>query len=55
MKKKKKSKVDADYGPGRPTGDHCGVCRHFQHPHMCDAVEGIVRTMGWCKYFERRR
>lgn len=50
----KKSKAEADYGPGKPKGDHCGICRHFTPPHDCSVVEGEVSASMWCKYFSRR-
>ena len=46
------SQASAGYGPGQADGEHCGVCRHFEAPHGCARVLGMVDAMGWCKLWE---
>ena len=48
----KVSKASVDYGPGKPRGDHCGICRYYQRGGTCEKVEGAIDRMGWCRLFE---
>ena len=45
---------EADYGPGRAMGDHCGICAYFQPPTGCTVLPRAKADM-WCKYFTKRR
>jgi hypothetical protein len=33
----------------------CAVCIHFEAPHGCSEVEGIISPAGWCKLFSARK
>ena len=51
----KQPKSAVDYGPGKPRGDHCAICRHFEPPHGCERVLGRISPQGWCRLFRRKR
>ena len=44
-------KAEAQY-VDRATGiTHCGICKHFFSPDICEVVEGPVNSEGWCKFY----
>ena len=52
--REKMSKEAAGYKHGLKQA-HCGVCKHYQHPHACTIVEGKIFPAMWCRYFERAK
>lgn len=49
------AKSEVDYGPGKPDGDHCSICRHFDAPDRCDLVIGKIGPSMWCKQFAKKK
>lgn len=50
----KLSKEEAGYKRGIKQA-HCGICKHYKHPHACEIVEGKIFPAMWCRYFERAK
>ncbi len=49
----KATKAEAEYQSDPKGAMRCGVCKMFQAPATCTAVEGRVSSRAYCKYFER--
>lgn len=49
----KVAKATAHYRVGTQT-EHCGICTMFRSPSSCTAVEGKIRWMDNCDYFEKK-
>lgn len=57
----KQAKADVRYSPGHQTGDHCGICQHFEAPDRCEVVSesgpptpGRIDPGYWCTQFKGR-
>ena len=47
----KVAKASANYQEPARGKSHCAACTHFQKPHSCTVVEGIISPQGVCRYF----
>lgn len=44
-------KSEAEYVDRAAGLTHCGICKHFFSPDICEIVEGPVNPGGWCKFY----
>src|SRR3989442_14808520 len=50
----KYSKEEAEYRYSGDPSTACVLCANFQEPAACRLVEGLVRPVDTCRYFEAR-
>jgi len=44
-------KAEANYQDHASGLAHCGICRHFASPNVCEVVAGPVSPDGWCRFY----
>lgn len=50
---RKHTMAEAGYKHGTKA-EHCGICVHYVHPHVCELVAGNIFPAMWCRYYEKR-
>jgi hypothetical protein len=44
-------KAEAQYRDKASGISHCGWCKHFYSPDICEVVAGPVSPQGWCRFY----